>query len=110
MAKFSMEDFVGDNVTRLSVICMPKIGKKPLFPFKSLMEHEKKKFNKAMNEYIQSLGENWDESLRQDFDEVCNAEIFNEQFDPTTHFIRELNDDITPLDKLETKLFLDERA
>tara|TARA_R110000868_G_scaffold324479_1_gene585334 strand:+ start:38 stop:403 length:366 start_codon:yes stop_codon:yes gene_type:complete len=82
---FTHDDFKGDNITRLSVVCMPKIGKKPLFPYKSLMQHEQKKFNKVMNEYIQSLGENWLPKLIEDFNTITNDEIFNEQFDPKTY-------------------------
>lgn len=80
---FGKEDFAGDNIIKLSVVCMPKIGKQPLFPYKSLMKHEQKKFNVAMNEYIQTLGEKWEEKLQKDFNEITNDEIFNEQFDPT---------------------------
>lgn len=126
---FLKEDFVGDNVTRLSVICMVKIGKRPLVDFRTMMEKDKKRFNKVLNEYIASLGDSWESKLLADFNEVCNDEIYNEEFKPEGHFIRELNTDIRCLDKpegthwladpepepdlkenCEKGLFLDERA
>jgi hypothetical protein len=85
MPKFSKEDFTPENATRLSVIIMPKIGKNPLTSFKSLPESQKTKFNRLMNEYIASLGENWEEVLLADFNTIVN-----EDFDPTKQFVPEL--------------------
>ena len=117
---FTHEDFKGDNITRLSVVCMPKIGKKPLFPYKSLMQHEQKKFNKIMNEYIQSLGEDWSPQLIADFNTITNEEIFNEQFEPEIYDVKDLRTDLIDipkdaqtdeiLDLPPKKLIFDERA
>jgi hypothetical protein len=98
---FGKEDFTGDNVIKLSVICMTKMGKKPLMEFKYLGEREKMKFNKIMNEYISTLGENWFETLSNDFNDICNDEIFGDNFKPETQFVKELNTDITLLQKEE---------
>jgi hypothetical protein len=104
---FLKEDFAGDTITRLSVICMVKIGKHPLLNFKLLMEKDKKRFNKVMNEYISSLGDSWESKLLADFNEVCNDEIYNEEFKQEVQFIKELNTDIQCLDKPEGMYWLD---
>jgi hypothetical protein len=91
MPKFSKEDFTPENATRLSVIIMPKVGKHPLTSFKSLPESQKTKFNRLMNEYIASLGENWEEVILADFNTIVNEDILNEEFDPTKQFVPELN-------------------
>ena len=90
MPKFSKEDFTPENATRLSVIIMPKIGKNPLTSFKSLPESQKTKFNRLMNEYIATLGENWEEVILADFNTIVNEDILNEEFDPTKQFVPEL--------------------
>lgn len=52
MPKFSKEDFVGEVVTKLSVIVMTKIDKPPLAYFKDLVGSQQKKFNSALNKYV----------------------------------------------------------
>lgn len=85
------EDFEGETVTKLSVICMEKIGKEPLTGFRDLTERERKRFNQVMNDYIKSLGECWKEKLQTDFNEVCTEEIFNQEFNPQRIVVRETN-------------------
>jgi len=78
MPLFSKEDFLIPEVgQRLSVITMSKLEKNVLIPFNKLITKEKKKFNQIMNEYIATLGEDWEETLIKDFNEVCNLELFD---------------------------------
>ena len=80
MPFFSKEDFLIPEVgQRLSVIIMSKLEKNVLTPFYKLITKEKKKFNQIMNEYIASLGEDWEETLTKDFNEVCNLELFDSE-------------------------------
>jgi len=95
MPFFSKEDFTSENAQRLSVIIMPKVGKLPLFPFRALPEGMKKKFNRIMNEYIQSLGEDWEETLLADFNQIVAEDILNEDFDPAKQPVQEVNNDLT---------------
>jgi hypothetical protein len=108
MPCFSQSDFTPENATRLSVIIMPKINRYPLTSFKTLPETQKKKFNKIMNEYIRSLGENWEEALLADFNTVVNEDILNEEFDPSKQFVPEMNSNQTLLLNEEQKNFFKE--
>jgi len=58
------------------------MGKHPLHPFRDLGEGEKKKFNRIMNEYIQSLDEEWERTLNADFNQTCDEELFTADFRP----------------------------
>jgi hypothetical protein len=49
--------------------------------FYQLLDHEKKKFNTLLNNYIASLPEDWKHKLLTDFHKICNEEIFHEKFD-----------------------------
>jgi hypothetical protein len=91
MPPFSKEDFTPDNATRLTVIIMPKMGKAPLTGYKSLPETQQKKFNRLLNEYISTLGENWNEKLLNDFNTIVNEDILNEDFDPNRQSVPILN-------------------
>ena len=91
MPKFSAADFNTENATRLSVIIMPKLGKAPLTGFKSLGEGQQKKFNRFMNEYIQSLGENWEATLLADFNTIVNEDILNDEFNAGKYAVPEMN-------------------
>jgi hypothetical protein len=79
MPLFTKEDFLNPEVgQRLSVIIMSKINKNVLTLFSKLITKDKKEFNKYLNEYIASLGEeDWEETLTKDFNEVCNLELFD---------------------------------
>lgn len=91
MPLFSKEDFTSENAQRISVIIMKDMGKNPLTPFKSLPPSQQTKFNRLMNEYIKSLGEDWENTLLGSFNRIVNEDILNEDFDPTTTFIRDYN-------------------
>jgi hypothetical protein len=88
---FSKEDFTQPVATQLTVIIMKQMEKKPLTPYFSLEPSQKKKFNRLMNEYIVSLGEEWKDKLEADFNLIVNEDILNESFDPTTTYIKEIN-------------------
>jgi hypothetical protein len=68
MPLFSKEDFTQKNATRLTVIIMKGMGKNPLTRFKDLPPTQQKKFNQLLNEYIQTLGEDWEKKILADFD------------------------------------------
>ena len=51
---FNQEDF-NEHSSRLRLIIMPKMNKPILTRFNQLDDREKKKFNKMLNQYIQSL-------------------------------------------------------
>ena len=63
---------------------MKQMGKHPLCQFKELPPSQKDKFNRIMNEYIQSLGEDWEPKLFSKFNEIVNEDILNEDFDPAS--------------------------
>ena len=88
---FTHNDFTPDNAQRLSVIIMKQMGKSPLTGFKSLPPTQQKKFNRIMNEYIQSLGEEWTPKLMSDFNQIVNEDILNEEFDPSKEYIPQVN-------------------
>jgi hypothetical protein len=88
MPKFSKADFTMDNATRLSVIIMSKMGKNPLLQFKSLPLSQQQKFNRLMNIYIASLGEDWVETLHRDFNLIVQEDIITEDFDASKVFIQ----------------------
>jgi len=85
MPLFSHADFNEDNTTRLRVIIMPQIKRPPLTAFNQLLINEKVVFNKLLNEYIQKLGEDWNETILRDFNEIATTEIFNDTFDASKH-------------------------
>ena len=89
MPKFSKEDFTQENATRLMVITMSKMGRPPLTQFKDLPQSQKTKFNRLMNEYIQSLGEDWETKLLEEFNLIVNEDILNEEFGAGRVFVRE---------------------
>ena len=74
---FSKDDFTKENAQRLSVIIMTRLSKPPLTSFFSLSHQEKQKFNRFMNEYIQSYlqTEDWMERLVDDFNQIVNEDI-----------------------------------
>jgi len=83
---FGLADFNKvENVDRLRVIIMDAMEHYPLKPFKSLKPREQKRFNEKLNEYITMLPDlekDWDLVLQTDFNEICQREIFTEDFDP----------------------------
>lgn len=90
MPRFSKEDFHNrEHATRLTVVIMKLMDKKPLTQFRDLPPTQQTKFNRFLNEYIQSLGEEWELQLFNDFDRIVNEDILNEEFDPSTIFVRD---------------------
>lgn len=83
---FGLADFKKvENVDRLRVIIMDELEHYPLKPFKSLKPREQKRFNVKLNDYIATLPdleEDWNLQLQTDFNEICQREIFTEDFDP----------------------------
>jgi len=83
---FGLADFKKvENVDRLRVIIMDDLEHYPLKPFKSLKPREQKRFNVKLNEYISllpDLEEEWNIKLQLDFNDICQREIFTEDFDP----------------------------
>jgi hypothetical protein len=78
MPIFTKEDFLKPEVgQKLSVIIMSKMNKNVLTLFSKLINKDKKEFNKYLNEYIASLGEDWEETLTKDFNETCTLELFD---------------------------------
>ena len=85
MGIFSMEDFKKREVIeKIQVIIMVQIGKGPLNGFRNLSLGERKKFNVALNLYINSslviAKDDWELTLQNDFNTVCTDDIFTEKF------------------------------
>jgi len=89
MPTFSKEDFTQENATRLMVIIMKEMGKPPLHQFRDLSPTLKTKFNRLMNEYIQSLGEDWETRILADFNQIVGEDILNEEFDAGRVLVRD---------------------
>ena len=90
---FSTLDFNKENAQRLCVIIMKQMGKNILTPFKSLGSTKQAKFNRLLNEYIQSLPEDWEPVLMRDFNQIVEEDLLNEEFDPSTTFIPVIDTD-----------------
>jgi len=80
MTKFSNADFHGDIVLKLGVITAHKCGLHPLTKFRDCPS--KPKYNRMLNEYVNSLGEDWEATITRDFNTIINEEVMNENFDP----------------------------
>lgn len=88
---FTQEDFK-EQSARLRLIIMSKLNKPLLTSFHSLSAREKIKFNKLLNQYIQSLPkEEWLEVLLDDFNEVCLDNLFTDSFDPSKFYCPNVN-------------------
>jgi hypothetical protein len=81
--KFQATDFKGETATRLGVIIQSKMGNPPLMLFRDLGESQKKKFNRLLNEYVNMLGEDWENIIQDQFNLICSEDIFVESFDPS---------------------------
>lgn len=91
MPAFSKEDWTPENATRLNLIVMTKMGLDPFSLFKDLGESQKKKYNRILNQYIQSLGENGVEQLKAEFDQLVMEDILTEKFKPELCPVQILN-------------------
>ncbi len=81
--KFQATDFKGETATRLGVIIQSKMGNPPLMLFRDLGDSQKKKFNRLLNEYVNMLGEDWENIIQDQFNLICSEDIFVESFDPS---------------------------
>lgn len=78
-----MENFKNREVLeKLQVIILAQMNKNPLGCFKNLTAGERKKYNIALNTYINTslLKEDWELKLQTDFNTICIDDIFNERF------------------------------
>jgi aminobenzoyl-glutamate utilization protein B len=82
MPCFSKEDWTPENATRLNLIVMTKMALDPFSSFKDLEESQKKKYNRILNQYIQSLGDKGVEQLKEEFDQLVMEDILTEKFKP----------------------------
>lgn len=96
---FTMEDFKKkENIEKLQVIILAKLGKNPLSCFRNLTTGEQKRFNREMNVYLSFLPDEWEEQLQKDFNETCNDDIFNNKFKAESNlFGCDINTDIIEL-------------
>jgi len=91
MPHFSKEDWTPENATRLNLIVMTKMALDPFSLFRDLGESQKKKYNRILNQYIQSLGENGVEQLKAEFDQLVMEDILTEKFKPELCPVQILN-------------------
>ena len=80
MTKFSTADFQGNTATRLGVIAAHKCGLHPLTKFRDCPS--KPKFNRMLNEYVNSLGDDWETTITNDCNKILNEEVFTDDFNP----------------------------
>lgn len=115
---FGLADFKKvENVDRLRVIIMDELEHYPLKPFKSLKPREQKRFNEKLNDYIAKLPdleEEWNIKLQLDFNEICQREIFTEDFDPNKVDIirgvyKETEDRLDAEDEIRHKEYADKK-
>jgi hypothetical protein len=104
---FRKEDFTAETAQRISVIIMKQMNKPPLTSFKALQHSQQGKFNRIMNEYIQSLGNDWQTKLINDFNLIVNEELLTEEFDPAKTFVPAINTETQMLLTEEQKEFLE---
>ena len=90
---FTQEDFDKKDVKiKLEMIVMSNLGKPLTTRFKHLTQAEQYKFNVKLNRYITELPSDFEETLTQDFHNICNNELFTSDFEaqhynvPTTFF------------------------
>jgi hypothetical protein len=84
---FLKTDFEGDTKMKICVIVMHLIGKPPLTRFNQLLMKEKRLFNEKLNEFIENLPNEWEEKLQNEFHQICNDEIFNENFNAEKYLV-----------------------
>lgn len=80
MSRFTAEDFHGETAQRLQVIINNKLGKHPLMPFRETPS--KSKFNRVLNEYVNALGTDWRDTIKNDFQIIFDEDIMNDDFKP----------------------------
>ena len=77
---FTQDDFK-EQAIRLKIIINYKLGLNIFSEFKDMSRLKQKEFNAKLNEYIKSLPPLWEETLLQDFNEICADQIFH-KFEP----------------------------
>ena len=61
---------------QLRVIIMSRQNHDPMTNFKNLEPKQKRLFNEELNQYIRALTEDFDKKITEDFNLVCQEEIF----------------------------------
>ena len=85
MVKITQDEFQR-NTIKLSYIIMVQMFKDCKTIFTDLNNHEKKVFNKKLNEYIKDLmDDTWEQEITSDFNEICNDYLFTSEFDPSKY-------------------------
>jgi hypothetical protein len=97
MPRFSKED-LKPNYTKLNVIINKLLNQPILKDYQKYDEWNKRRFDKTLTTYINNLPEeDWDKILFDDFAEIINCDIFNENMKPENYRVKELNDSKTIL-------------
>lgn len=98
MSKFNQEDFKNPiTFEMLRAIAMVKTGNPLLSHFSNLSAKQKRVVNEFLNNYIRNTlaDEDWELRLQEDFNELCQEEIFDDSFgekrDYTNIFVRNTN-------------------
>ena len=73
--QFTLDNFKQYS-QQLQVIIMSRQNHDPMTNFKSLEPKQKRLFNEELNQYIRALTENFDKKITEDFNFVCQEEIF----------------------------------
>ena len=87
---FSHSDFENSETKiKLTCIIMDDIFNDPMKAYNALTTHEKTKFNKAMNIYIQNElgGADWRETLTRHFNSVINSVFEKKDYDPSKYHV-----------------------
>ena len=106
---FTQADFTPENAQRLSVIVCHRMNINPLSSFNSLPPSQRTKYNRILNEYVNSLGDDWYTKLLTDFNNIVNEDILNENFQPSKQYVPQVNTDRTLLLTPEQQEFLESR-
>jgi hypothetical protein len=77
---FTQDDFKSQAI-RLKIIINYKLGLNIFSEFKDMSRLKQKEFNIKLNEYIKALPDDWEETVMNDFNEICADQIFH-KFEP----------------------------
>jgi len=80
---FTRNDF-SEHAVRLTVIIMALMNRHPLDHFSDLEDGQKSKFNRILNTYISQLPEDFDDFIKNEFNRVCQEDVFTKKFNPAT--------------------------
>jgi hypothetical protein len=73
--QFTLDNFKQYS-QQLQVIIMSRQNHDPMTNFKSLEPKQKRLFNEELNRYIRALTDDFDKKITEDFNFVCQEEIF----------------------------------